>query len=123
MSEQFLIREFLRARKALLVHFSTVMARHDLFFPNDLGQAMLLRDVPLSFSTIQIGDTGPHAGQGGAEGSIGMLIDLGPDTRVLAVPPGDSGSHYDDQTGSGGSLGLEPTEQNCNDSIDRLATK
>jgi hypothetical protein len=58
MPNGFSIRDFLRTRKAVLVHFSTVMARRaDLVFPNDLTRAMGLRDTPLSFSTIEIGDT------------------------------------------------------------------
>jgi hypothetical protein len=120
MLNEFSIRDFLRTRKALLVHFSTVMARRPkLVFPNDLIQAMRLRDTPLSFSTIEIGDTIPHVGRGGAEGSIGLLIDLGADSRVLSVSPGDSGSYYNEQTGTGNSLGLETTAQNCADSIDK----
>lgn len=120
MSNQFSIRDFLRTRKALLVHFSTVMARSaELVFPDDLTQAMHLRGTPLSFSTIEVGDTCPNAGRGGAEGSIGLLVDLGSDSRVVSVSPGDSGSYYDERTGSGGSLGLEPTAQNCADSIDK----
>ena len=79
---------------------------------------MQLRDTPLSFSTIEIGDTNPHAGRGGAEGSIGLLVDIRAESRVISVSPGDSGSYYDEQTGAGGSLGLQPTSQNCADSID-----
>jgi hypothetical protein len=66
------------------MHFSTVMARRiNLVFPNDLLNAITLQGVPLFFSTIQIGVTGPHCGKGGAEGSVGLLVDVGPETRVL----------------------------------------
>jgi hypothetical protein len=65
---KFSPRAFLRSRQAVLVHFSTVMAeRLDLVFPEDLQQAIRLKGAPLSFSTIQAGDTNPHVtGRGGA---------------------------------------------------------
>ena len=111
-------RAFLRDRQAVLVHFSTVMAnRPDLTFPNDLRQAQSLEGVPLSFSTILPGDTNPHMdGRGGAEGSVGMLVDIGPGTVINSVSPGDSGSNVE------GSLGRDPTEENCNISIDDRLT-
>src|SRR5271156_6056087 len=95
-------RAFLRTRQAVLVHFSTVMAeRPDLLFPGDLGRAITLKGAPLSFSTIQVGDTNPYMiGRGGAEGSVGLLIDLGPTTLIESVSPGDSGSN------ATGSLGV-----------------
>jgi hypothetical protein len=111
-------RAFLRNRQAVLVHFSTVMAEHlDLVFPNDLRQAITLKGAPLSFSTIQTGDTNPHmTGRGGAEGSIGILVDLGPGTLIASVSPGDSGSN------AAGSLGFPPTEESCTRSIDARVT-
>lgn len=91
--------------------------RLDLTFPNDLRQAQTLEGVPLSFSTILPGDTNPHmAGRGGAEGSVGMLVDLGPGTVINSVSPGDSGSNVE------GSLGRDPTEENCKISIDGRLT-
>jgi hypothetical protein len=115
MTVSFSPREFLRGRQAALVHFSTLMtSRPDLTFPNDLRQAMTLKGAPLAFSTIQPGDTNPHmtGGRGGAEGSVGMIVDIGPDTVIRSVFHGDSGSSED------GSLGLPPTEENCAASID-----
>ncbi|MFW7357820.1 MAG: hypothetical protein ACODTL_17910 [Brucella sp.] len=118
MTAPFSPRAFLRERQALLVHFSTVMARRpELTFPDDLRQAATLKDIPLAFSTIQKGDTNPHAnGRGGAEGSVGMLVDIGPGTIIRSVSHQDSGSNAE------GSLGLEPTEENCARSIDQRAT-
>jgi hypothetical protein len=116
MTGSFSPREFLRGRQAALVHFSTLMtSRPDLTFPNDLRQAMALKGVPLSFSTIQPDDSNPHmaGGRGGAEGSVGVLIDIGPYTVIRSVFHGDSGSSED------GSLGLPPTEENCAASIDK----
>jgi hypothetical protein len=107
------IKEFLRSCQHLPVHFSTVMGRDDLLFPNDILTAMKLAEKPLSFNTITVGDTGPFGGPGGAEGSIGMLVDIGPKTLVESVAPYDSGSSEI------GSLGLPPTQQNCDDSIDK----
>src|SRR5271166_413602 len=69
-------RQFLRTRQAVLVHFSTVMSGSELPFPEDLHNAMNLKGEVLSFSTIQLGDTSPHRGRGGAEGSVGLLIDI-----------------------------------------------
>lgn len=118
MTVPFSLRSFLRERQALLVHFSTVMARRpELTFPDDLRQAATLKDVPLAFSTIQKGDTNPHAnGRGGAEGSVGMLVDIGSGTIVRSVSHQDSGSNEQ------GSLGSEPTEESCARSIDQRVT-
>jgi hypothetical protein len=112
MTDSFSPREFLRSRSAVLVHFSTVMtARSDLAFPHDLLQAMALRGPPLSFSTILIGDTNPFVpgGRRGAEGSVGMIVDIVCRTRILSVWPRDSG----------GGDGWPPVEQNCAASIDQ----
>ena len=71
------IQGFLASKQALLVHFSTVMARRDdLLFPNDLERAATLSEVAPSFSTIQKGDTPPGCGKGGAEGSVGIVVKL-----------------------------------------------
>lgn len=86
-------REFLRSRQAILVHFSTVMTgRPELVFLNDLHTAVTLQNAPLSFSTIQSGDTHPSVGKGGAEGSVGLLADIGRETVIRSVAPSDSGS-------------------------------
>lgn len=116
---EFSPRTFLRDRQAVLVHFSTVMTRHpDLTFPHDLLRAMTLKDIPLAFSNIQTGDTNPfvEGGRGGAEGSIGMLVDIGPSTQIMSVSPSDSGSN------PSGSLGLPATAENCAASIDDRQT-
>lgn len=118
MTASFSPREFLRSRNAVLVHFSTPMtARSDLTFPNDMLQAMALQGIPLAFSTIQPGDTNPYmGGRGGAEGSVGIVVDTVPATVICSVSPSDSGSSEI------GSLGLTPTEENCAASIDRRET-
>jgi hypothetical protein len=118
MTILFSPRSFLRDRQAVLVHFSTVMARRpELTFPDDLRRAATLRGVPLAFSTIQRGDTNPDGGgRGGAEGSVGMLVDIGTGTIIQSVSHQDSGSNEQ------GSLGFEPTEENCANSIDQRVT-
>lgn len=102
-------RKVLCDEQALLVHFSTVMAdRQDLLFPRDLQRAMELVDVDLSFSTILVGDSFRN----GAEGTIGMLVDIAETTAVRSVYHGDSGSS------SNGSLGhTDISERNCRDSF------
>lgn len=111
-------REFLRRRQAVLVHFSTVMSSHpELLFPGDMHQAAKLRGVPLAFSTILCGDGNPWSGgHGGAEGSIGMIVDIGPGTIIRRVAPHDIGSS---PLGSGG---LEPSAESCAESIDHRTT-
>jgi hypothetical protein len=118
MTVPFSAREFLRSRNAVLVHFSTMMtSRPELVFPDDMRQAMGLTGIPLAFSTIQPGDTNPHGGgRGGAEGSVGIIVDIGPTTVVHSVSPSDSGSS------DMGSLGLPPTKENCAASIDQRMT-
>lgn len=115
----FSAREFLRSRHAVLVHFSTVMsARLDLNFPDNLRRALSLSNIPLSFSTIQPGDTNPHsgAGRGGAEGSVGILVDISSTTIIRSVSASDSGSS------EMGSLGSVANEVNCTASIDNRET-
>ncbi len=118
MSVSFSPREFLRSRQAVLVHFSTVMtSRPELTFPDDMRQAMGLTGIPLAFSTIQRGDTNPFgSGRGGAEGSVGIIVDIGPATVIHSASPGDSGSS------EMGSLGPPATEENCAASIDQRMT-
>lgn len=108
------VREFLRARGALLVHFSTVMNQSSYRYPADLQNAWGLSTTDLSFSTVQPGDTFQFAqgGRGGAQGSVGMIVDLAPGTSVLSVHPGDSGSS------AAGSLGSTPSAEACASSID-----
>lgn len=111
-------RTYLGTRELLLVHFSTVMSRHDdLFFPEDMRRALTLKGVPLAFSTIQRGDTNPQGGgRCRAEGSIGIVIDIGPSTIIHSVSSDDSGSN------PLGSLGKPPTAGNCASSINLRQT-
>ena len=52
---------------------------------------MGLTGIPLAFSTIQPGDTNPYrGGRGGAEGSVGIIVDIGPATVIHSV-----GSHLE----------------------------
>lgn len=106
------IRKLLRERQALLAHFSTVMADEpNPPFPNDLLNAIALRDATLSFSTIQIGDRNPYANGHGAEGCVGLVVDIGKDTVIENV--------YHDDSGTGG---LQPTLENVAASIDLRRT-
>jgi hypothetical protein len=117
LNKGFSPREFLRDRQAVLVHFSTVMTAHpELVFPDDLIKAMTLVGVPLSFSTIQRGDTNPHRNGPGGEGSVGLLVDIGNNTIIKSVSSGDSGSNSND------SLGWPPNRRTCAESIDKRET-
>jgi hypothetical protein len=119
MIADFSPREFLRGRNAVLVHFSTVRtvgkSQPDLVFPQDLINASGLQDQELSFSTILRGDSNSRMkdGRGGAEGCVGILVDIGPSADVRSVLHCDSGA---------GRFGLEPTEENCAASIDKRTT-
>jgi hypothetical protein len=124
MAVEFSIRQFLRSRKALLVHFSTTRARSvELGFPEDLKRAMSLRGVSLSFSTVTIGDVTPYGwGPGtGAEGAIGVVVDLQASSVVESVSPsGDEGAFGEDNRANG--FGVPPTPESCADSIDKRVT-
>jgi hypothetical protein len=114
------IRDFLTAREAVLVHFSTVMASDpSRYFPHDLNNAISLTGIPLAFSTIQKGDTfdPTDTGKGGAEGSIGILVDIAPTTQVLKVHPSDMGSS--NYGGQATGAGAAPTPVTCAQSLDQ----
>jgi hypothetical protein len=91
------------------------MSSHPYRFPDDLHNAWTRSDLELSFSTILPGDTFKQAqgGRGGAEGSVGLLVDLGPETVVRSVHHEDSGSS------AVGSLGKPPSRTTCTDSISK----
>ena len=89
-------RKFLKERNALLVHFNTPMSEHETGFPEDIRNAMTLRGVPISFSTIQAGDLGPcnisPASAANAGGSVGMVVDILDMGSVVSVGPADDGT-------------------------------
>lgn len=124
----FSVRRFLRERKALLVHFSTPMSRHEYLFPDDLRNAMKLVETPISFSTILSDDVGPHSHPGmapheaNADGSVGIVVDVDDVGSVLTVGPGDSGTSFDEITGRFASGGSPPSQATCDASIDRRVT-
>ncbi len=96
--EEFSIRDFLRQRQALLIHFSTVMGREEFVFPDDLRNAMTLVDTPLSFPTIL--SRGPyqsdqHPALANAPGSAGIIVDILHNSSVLTVGRSDGGTSYD----------------------------
>jgi hypothetical protein len=122
---EFSIREFLREREALLVHFSTPMSNHrEIYFPDDLRTAARIQGKGLFFSTIQANDIGPHQdpamepGDANAGGSIGLIVDIPSNDCVTAVGPHDGGG-FEDLNGETVSAGLPPTAETCGISIDR----
>ncbi len=123
-TQKFSVRKFLRQREALLVHFSGFMTRHEEFrFPDDLKNAMTLKNVGLAFSTVQIGDSGvvlthDAPNEENATGSVGIVVDIPQNECVRAVSASDAGSHLDGKTGKTISDGEFPTEETCAQSID-----
>jgi hypothetical protein len=125
MAVEFSIRQFLRSRKALLVHFSTTRARSvNVGFPDDLNFAMALRGVALSFSTITVGDVTPYGWWPGtgAEGAIGVVVDLQPGSVVDSVSPSGDGGSFGENNRAKGFVGIPPTPESCAESIDRRVT-
>ncbi|WP_417463179.1 hypothetical protein [Kordiimonas sp.] len=113
------IRDFLINREAVLVHFSTMMASDpSRYFPHDMNNAMSLTGVGLAFSTIQKGGRfdPTDTGKSGAEGGVGIVVDIAPTTHVLKVHPSDMGSSPYGGTASG--LGVPPMPLACANSID-----
>jgi hypothetical protein len=124
INRRFSVRDFLRDREALLVHFSTPNTLHpDLFFPDDLKQAARLQDEILSFSTVLRTDVGPYQGglhpeDANAQGSIGIVVDIATNDSVVAVAPGDVGLHLDIAAESIILSGSAPGSVECARSID-----
>jgi hypothetical protein len=121
----FSVRDFLKSRNALLVHFSTPMSRHEnLTFPNDLNNAITLKEIPLSFSTILPGDKGPYhphiskPEDANAVGCIGILVDIENNSCVEKVLGFDAGSYFDPVTETYQADGSPPSLSACEDSID-----
>jgi hypothetical protein len=116
----FSIRQFLRNKKALLIHFNTPMSEHPDGFPLDLRNAIGLKGIPLSFSTIQATDKGPSQvpvpADANSGGSVGLIVDIKDAGSVVTVGPGDDGTkaHVSGNHQSGGS---SPTDITCEKSI------
>jgi hypothetical protein len=125
----FSIREFLRDRRALLVHFSSIMTSHrDKFpFPNDLKNAAALRDKALSFCTVQSTDHWPFqkalstVGEANAAGNVGIVVDVKDADCVTKVAANDQGSFDDEESGRDGD-GHPPSLESCSHSIDARQT-
>jgi hypothetical protein len=122
----FSVRHFLKQREALLVHFNTPMSqKHPTGFPNDLRHAMNLLGIPISFSTIQVGDLGPcqvpNPAASNAGGSVGLVVDIHDIGSVITVGPGDDGTQAS-ATGNHQSGGSVPDPLTCAASIDNRVT-
>ena len=112
------VRAVLREREAVLVHFNTPMSRHDVGYPNDLYDALANPQWEMCYSTILKSDTGPTHGNpsnAAACGSVGIVIDLLPETSIISVSSSDGGSSG--RTGGAG-LGDHPSVEVCEQSID-----
>ena len=122
----FSVRNFLKSRNALLVHFSTPMTQHDFLFPGDLINAINLRDTALAFSTILASDKGAHPyhvnklEKSNAGGCIGILVDISGNHCVHSVSFLDSGSYSDPNTKTRQSSGISPTLSNCKNSFEPI---
>ena len=121
---RFSVRDFLRDREALLVHFSTPYTSHpDLSFPDDLKRGATLQNETLSFSTVLKDDRGPYQGDvhpedANAQGCIGLVVDIAGNDCVTAVAAGDYGVQFDLTTQSVVMSGGEPSLVECARSID-----
>jgi len=115
-NKTFSIRQLLRDRKALLVHFNTPQSKHATGFPEDLQNAKTLREKDLSFSTIFASDRGPSQvhdfADANAGGSVGLVVDIKEAGSVVSVSTNDAGSN------EFGSFGDPPSERACIQSID-----
>jgi hypothetical protein len=117
----FSVRQFLRERGALLVHFNTPMSKKGSGFPSDLVNAKNLAGRGLSFSTIQATDRGPRQVgnflDANAGGSVGIVVDVRDACCVLTVGEFDGGTDFfDDGTYQSG--GKPPSAIECARSID-----
>ena len=111
----------LKAKQALLVHFNTPMSLHPLGYPDDLRDALANPHWEMCYSTILPSDLGPAQtdwGSAQACGSVGVVVDLQPTTRLIRVNHGDGGS-----MGRLSLPGLGETADlaTCTSSIDRRA--
>ncbi|MEJ1962946.1 MAG: hypothetical protein WDO56_15915 [Gammaproteobacteria bacterium] len=100
------------------------MTRHDFLFPEDLRNAIALRDTPLSFSMICQADVGPwtvpemHPSDANAGGSVGIVVDVQDHDSVLTVGPDDDGTYFHPPTRDHISGGVPPSAKACARSID-----
>lgn len=125
---EFSSRRFLWEHRALLVHFSTGMSRHAFRFPEDLRNAIGLRDIPLSCSTIIASDVGPysrpdmHPADANSGGSVGLVVDFDDERSVLSVGPSDDGTYFNDRTKEWISGGSTPSREACERSLSDRTT-
>jgi hypothetical protein len=90
------VRDALREREALLIHFNTVMSRHEKGYPHDLHDAWNNPGWKMCYSTIRSGDLGPtqmipdHSRAGGC---VGIVVDMLRDTSIHKVSYTDVGSN------------------------------
>lgn len=115
------IRAVLRRHEALLVHFNTPMTRHETGYPQDLQGALRNPHWRMCYSTLLKTDAGPtdpihRVAPGNAPvcGSIGILVDLSPDTTLIRVHNTDADSNG---RGHGLALGAVPSVAACEHSI------
>ena len=121
----FSIRNYLREREALLVHFSSPLREcRSLTFPDDLQKAIELEEKVLCFSTILATDVGPaqdncNQNKANSTGSVGIIVNIPENNSVVAVDNSDCGSYVDKNTGERKHCGSSPTKSACEKSIDK----
>jgi len=112
------VRTVLRQHEALLVHFNTPMSSHDVGYPQDLRDALANPQWEMCYSTILKTDAGPTHGDpadAAACGSVGIIVDLTPETSIVRVHNCDGGSNG--RTWGPG-LGALPSVESCKQSIE-----
>ena len=120
----FSIRNFLREREALLVHFSSPMRTcRSTKFPDDLKTAMRLKKGIVCFSLFCVTMSDFLQVQGSTEkenaaGNVGLVVDIKNTGSVIAVDSSDCGSILNSDTSKRQYLNNKPTKSTCAASID-----
>ncbi|POR42369.1 hypothetical protein [Methylobacterium sp. V23] len=102
------VRDVLRRREALLVHFNTPMSRHESGYPRDLHDALANLQWEMCYSTVVSTDVGPthlaDPSKAAACGSVGIVVDLQPLSQIITVHSSDAGSNGRDGSSGMGSV-------------------
>lgn len=110
----FEIRDFLMKHQAAIVHFSGCPkgVGEELYFPDDLKNAIANPSIGLCCSLLKPGDT-----RANTFGAVGIVLDVVEQSSVVAVSPHDCGSYIDPQTKKRVALDMHVTMEKCERSL------